>query len=230
MYVGNPTKGIYMKKYQNVLKKCALFSHIEQESLYGMLSCLGAEIITAVKNQPVFLEGDTAKYVAVVLSGAVMVVKEDYYGNRSVIGNVAPGELFGETFSCAALDAMPVSVIASADSEIMLLDCKRVLSSCSNACAFHNQIIHNLLRVVALKNMQLNRKLEITSKRTTREKLMAFLMEQAKIHGSRRFTIPYDRQELADYLGVERSAMSAEISKLCREGSITCKKSYFELL
>ena len=219
-----------MKKYMHVLKKCALFAGIEEENLYGMLQCLGAEIKSVDKNQPVFLEGDAAQYVGIVLSGAVMVVKEDYYGNRSVMGNVGIGELFCETFSCAELKEIPVSVIASSESEIMLLDCRRVVTSCGNACLFHSQIIHNLLRVMAMKNLQLNRKIEITSKRTTREKVMAFLLEQAKVHDSNRFTIPYDRQELADYLGVERSAMSAEIGKLCKEGRIACRRSEFELL
>lgn len=219
-----------MKKYLSVLKKCALFAGIEEENLYGMLQCLGAEVKNVSKNQPVFLEGDAAQYVGIVLSGTVMVVKEDYYGNRSVMGNVAPAELFCETFSCAELSEIPVSVIASSDSEIMLLDCRRVVTSCGNACAFHSQIIHNLLRIMAMKNLQLNRKIEITSKRSTRDKVMAFLADQAKAHGSNRFLIPYDRQELADYLGVERSALSAEIGKLCRDGKIFCRKSAFELL
>ncbi|MBR2950104.1 MAG: Crp/Fnr family transcriptional regulator [Lachnospiraceae bacterium] len=219
-----------MEKYLDVLEKCDLFDGIAREHIQGMLFCLQAKVLTAVKNQTVFAEGDIARYVGIVLSGAVMMVKEDYYGNRSVMGTLQPGELFGETFSCAALACLPVSVVASADSQIMLFDCRRVLNSCSNACEFHKQVIYNLLRVLAGKNLMLNRKIEIISRKTTREKLMAFLMDQAKINQSGRFTIPYDRQELADYLGVERSAMSAEIGKLCKEGVISCRKSCFELL
>ena len=219
-----------MEKYLDVLKNCELFSGIAEEHVTAMFHCLQAEVRSVVKNQIIFAEGDSAGYVGIVLDGAVMVVKEDYYGNRSVMGTLHPGEMFGETFSCAMPAVFPVSVIASADSRIMLFDCQRVLNSCSNACAFHKQIIFNLVRVLAGKNLQLNRKIEIISRKTTKEKLMAFLMDQAKLHQSGAFTIPYDRQQLADYLGVERSAMSAEIGKLCREGVISCKKSYFELL
>jgi CRP-like cAMP-binding protein len=173
------------------------------------------------------MEGDPAKYVGVVLSGTVQVVREDYYGNRSVMTVLQPGDLFAEVFSCAGLEAMPVSVIAVKDSSVLLLDCKGVLASSSNSCRFHSILLRNLLQEMAQKNLLLSQKIRCMSQKTTKEKLMAYLMDQAKQQGSSEFTINLDRQALADYLGVERSAMSAEISKLRRSGQLDTKGSWF---
>ena len=219
-----------MEQYAEALKKCELFRQIDAMKLLVMLKCLGAQVRTVDKNQIIFQEGDQAKYVGIVLSGSVQVVRDDYYGNRSIVANIEPAQLFAESFSCANVEHLPISVVASSDSEIMLIDCKRILTICSNTCEFHHQLVTNLLRVVSAKNLMLNQKIEFTSKRTTREKLMAYLMFQAKKNGSSSFTIPYDRQELADYLGVERSAMSAELGKLRRGGALEFKKNAFRLI
>ena len=218
-----------MKKYFPILKECPLFHGIEEESLGAMLSCLGAKVTTADKNQPVFREGDPSTFVGVVLSGSVQILREDYYGKRSIVAGIAPTELFGESFACAGVDTLPVSVVAAEKCEIMLLDCRRIMVTCHSSCSFHNRMIFNLLGVVARKNLVFHQKIEITSKRTTREKLIAYLLSEAKKNQSSQFTIPYDRQALADYLEVERSAMSAEISKLRKEGIFQCEKSHFVL-
>lgn len=219
-----------MNEFFPVLEKCPLFDGIAPKDLSAMLSCLGARISAYSKNQVVFREGDPAQYVGIVLSGAAQIVREDYYGNRSIVARIGPAELFGESFACAGVAALPISVTAAEDSRIMLIDCRRLTVSCTSACSFHSRMIFNLLRVVATKNLVFNQKIEITSHRTTREKLMAYLLAQAKQHGSSSFTIPYDRQALADYLGVDRSAMAVEISKLRKDGVIACEKSHFELL
>jgi len=219
-----------MNEYFPVLSKCSLFDGIDSKDLSAVLACLGARISDYHKNQIIFQEGDPAKYVGIVLSGAAQIIQEDYYGNRSILTRVEPSELFGESFACAGISALPVSVTASESCQVMLIDCRRITVSCSSACSFHNKMIFNLLRVVATKNLLFHQKLQITSHRTTREKLMAYLLAQAKQADSRSFTIPYDRQALADYLGVDRSAMAAEISKLRRDGVISCEKSRFELL
>jgi len=219
-----------MNEYFPVLSKCSLFDGIDSKDLSAVLACLGAKISDYHKNQIIFQEGDPAKYVGIVLSGAAQIIQEDYYGNRSILTRVEPSELFGESFACAGISALPVSVTASESCQVMLIDCRRITVSCSSACSFHNKMIFNLLRVVATKNLLFHQKLQITSHRTTREKLMAYLLAQAKQAASSSFTIPYDRQALADYLGVDRSAMAAEISKLRRDGVIACEKSRFELL
>ena len=179
---------------------------------------------------PVFLEGDDAGFIGLVLEGAVQIVRDDYDGTRSVIGLAGQGEMFGQSYACSNMASMPVSGYALHPSKIMFFSCGRMLTVCTNACRFHNQIVKNLLQVVAAKNLAFHKKLEITAQRTTREKLMAYLLRQAKEAGSPRFTIPFDRQALADYLGVERSAMSAELSAMQKEGILKTQRSRFELL
>ena len=219
-----------MEDYFDILSQCPLFAGISRQELGQMLSCLGGKITGIAKGNPVFLEGDRAEFVGVVLSGTVQILRSDYYGNRSVLTVVSPGGLFGEAFACAGVETLPVSAIALQNCTVLLLDCKRVLTGCSNACPFHSHLVRNLLQGIAQKNLMLTQKIRCMSQKTTREKLMEFLLEQAKQQGSAEFAIPYDRQALADYLGVERSAMSAEISKLKKAGRIDCSGSRFRVL
>lgn len=219
-----------MKKYFSVLKSCPMFDGIMEEELGAMLACLGARIISLKKGEVIFQEGDEATVVGIVLSGSVRMVREDYYGNRSILTTMRPAELFGETYSLAGISSLPVSILAAEDSECMLIDCRRITFSCANACAFHSRVVFNLLSLVANKNLTYDQKIEVVSKRTTRDKLMTYLMNQAKLNHSSSFVIPYDRQELADYLEVDRSGLSAEISKLRKEGIIECEKSKFTIL
>ena len=219
-----------MKEFFPILARCPLLEGIDQEDWGGLLACLGAGVHGISRNQPVISEGDPARYVGIVLEGRLQVELVDYLGNRSILSEVHPGELFGESFACAGAAEMPVTVVAATDAKVMLIDCQRITTSCSNACGFHSRLIGNLLKIVARKNIQLNQKIQITAKRTTREKLMAYLLGQAKLQGSDSFTIPFDRQALADYLQVERSAMSALISQLRKEGILESKKNHFRLL
>jgi CRP-like cAMP-binding protein len=143
---------------------------------------------------------------------------------------VGPSEVFAEAFACAEVSSIPVTVTAWELSEIMLIDCSHILHVCENGCAFHQQLIYNLMKDLAKKTILFHQRIEITSKRTTREKLLTYLTLQAKNTGKNHFEIPFDRQGLADYLEVERSGLSAEIGKMTREGLIYSKKNYFELL
>ncbi len=219
-----------MKKYLNILKKCPLFIGIEDEDLLRMLSCLGATVETYDKKYTVMAEGNSAKFIGIVLSGSVQIMQVDYYGNRSILGNVGPSEMFAEAFACAETKTIPVSVIATELSDIMLIDCAHILHTCKNGCGFHHQLIFNLMKDLATKSIMFHQRIEITSKRTTREKLLAYLSAEAKRAGKNNFYIPFDRQELADYLEVERSGLSAEISKLRAEGILESQKNHFRLL
>jgi CRP-like cAMP-binding protein len=216
-----------MEKFFETLSHCPLFHGVKPSDLHSMITCLDGRTVTIPKGSPVFTEGAPARFVGVVLSGTVQVVREDYYGNRSVLTILQAGELFAEAFSFAGLETMPVSVIAIKDSNVLLLDCKRVLTSSAHSCHFHNLLLKNLLQEMAQKNLALSQKIRYMSQKTTKEKIMAYLLDQAKQQGSSEFTIPFDRQALADYLGVERSAMSAEISKLRNAGQIDTKGAWF---
>lgn len=219
-----------MEKYFDILDTCPLFAQVGRENYGKMLRCFGARCVSIKKGNPIFHEGGPVRFVGIVLTGAVQTVQEDYLGNRSILSMAGPGQLFAEGFACAGVDALPVSIVAAADSQIMLIDCSHIMTMCHHVCSFHNQMIRNMLSSVAKSNLQLNQKIEILSKRTTREKVMAYLFSEASIQGSNSFTIPYDRQELADFLGVERSAMSAVISKLRDDGYIRVNRRHFELI
>ncbi|MBQ6851843.1 MAG: Crp/Fnr family transcriptional regulator [Oscillospiraceae bacterium] len=219
-----------MKEFYGVLEQCPLFDGIRMEELTGLLGCLGGRKLTASKDQTVFQEGEPATYIGIVLRGGVQMVRQDYYGNRSIVAYIGVGGLFGESYACAGMEALPVSIVAAEDSVILLIDARRITVCCSNACAFHTRIIYNMLRLVASMNLIFDQKIQITSKRTTREKLMTYLMNQVKLQNSTSFTIPYDRQELADYLEVDRSGLSVQISKLRSEGVLECHKNRFTVL
>lgn len=219
-----------MDEYYDLLSASPLFQGIGADELESMLHCLGARILDVPRGEPVFLEGDSAGFIGIVLQGGIQVVQEDFFGNRSVIHHSQAGDIFAEAFSFTGLDTMPVSGYAVKNSRVMMLSCKKMMTVCSSACSFHNRLVKNLLQLVSRKNMMLNEKIRYMSKKTTREKLLAYLADQAKQSGSREFTIPFDRQALADYLGVERSAMSAEISKLRNDGVLEATGSRFRIL
>lgn len=222
--------GEKMKKSYAILKKCPLFNGIEERDLDAVLGCLGAEEKTYKKGDVILAEGDPAKYLGIVLSGKVQIIRIDYYGNRSILTSVEPPQIFGESFACAGLSEMPVNVIAGEDAGVLLIDARKITESFDSACIFHRRVIFNLLNIVAGKNLVFHQKIEITSKRSTREKLMTYLLFEAKKNGSSTFAVPYDRQELADYLEVDRSGLSAEIGKLRRESVLECRKNKFTLL
>jgi CRP-like cAMP-binding protein len=158
------------------------------------------------------------------------MIKHDYYGNRSIVAEIGPSEMFCDEFACADVSSVPVSFISNEPSEIMLIECQRVLRSCGSSCNHHHRMIFNLMKNLADKNIRFHERIEITSKRTTREKLMAYLIAEAQRIKSTKFEIPFDRQELADYLEVDRSGLSSEIGKLVKEGIIAANKRQFELL
>lgn len=219
-----------MEKYLSVLKECPLFEGIEDDLLLKLLSCLGARVARFDKKYTVMAEGSSAVYVGIVLSGSVQVEQVDFYGNRNILSTMGISQVFAEAFACAEVPSLPVTVVACEPCEVMLLDSRRILYPCSNACGFHQQLIFNLMRDLALKTLLFHQRIEVTSRRSTREKLLAYLALQAKAQGSSVFEIPYDRQALADYLGVDRSGLSSEIGKLQREGILRSVKNRFELL
>ena len=222
--------GVFMEKYIEVLKNVELFGGIDSSDLNSLLFCLSAKAQIYEKGQLVFASGDEIHSFGIVLSGQVQVYSDDYYGNRSILSRVNQGGLFGESFACAETKSLPVSVFATTESELLFIDCRKLESPCTNACGFHSRLIHNMMTTIAKKNVVLTQKIEITSKRTTREKLLSYLSAEAQKAKSSSFLIPFDRQALSDYLSVDRSAMSSELCKLRDEGIVRFNKNQFELL
>ncbi|QHI73371.1 Crp/Fnr family transcriptional regulator [Aminipila terrae] len=219
-----------MKKYLYILKNNPLFARIDENDLESMLVCLSATVKDYSKNEIILMAGDKISKVGIVVEGSVQIVKEDILGNRNIIAQIDTGQIFAEAFSCAVTEKLPVSVIASANCTVMFIDYKRIIYTCNNSCIFHHKLLENMLGILARKNILLNNKIEHISKRTTREKALSFLFSQAQQQEKRAFRIPFNRQELADYLCVDRSALSNELSKLREEGIIEFNRNEFQLL
>lgn len=219
-----------MQNFFPVLRQCQLFSGIAENDLLVMLRCLNVTVQQYRKGQTLIAEGGKAgkvRHCAVRRCSAVahrLFRQQEHYGKRCAVSDLR-GILV-----CAEADAIPIQVVASEPCKIMLIDGSRILHACGNGCDFHHQVIFNLLKMTARKNLVFHQKLEITSRRSTREKLLTYLNQQAKQHRSRTFTIPFDRQELADFLEVDRSGLSAEISKLRKEGVLESERRTFRLL
>jgi CRP-like cAMP-binding protein len=218
-----------MKEYLPVLKKSPLFAGIEEGSIETILPCLSAVVKKYEKNQFIFEAEENVTSVGLILTGSVLVIKEDFWGNRDILSQLGPAELFAEAFSCAQVERLPVSVVSADKTDVMLVNYKKIVTTCSTACSFHTMLIQNMMKILAKKSVILMQKLEQMAKRTTREKLLAYLSAEAQKNGRSMFEIPFNRQELADYLSVDRSAMSSELGKMRDEGILTFDKNHFQL-
>ena len=218
-----------MKEFFPVIRSAPLFSGISEEELTAMLSCLRAEKRDFPKEAFVLRAGDTADSIGLVLSGAVLVIQEDIWGNRNILSKAGLGQTFAAAYACAIGSRLNVSVIAETPVTVMFLNVKRILNVCPSACSHHNRIIRNLLGELAEKNLRFNEKLTHMGQRTTRSKIMSYLSAEAQRLGTYEFDIPFSRQQLADYLGVERSGLSLELGKMRGEGLLDFRKSHFVL-
>lgn len=221
--------GFFMKKFLELLGGVPLFEGIETEDLARMLECLGAIVRAFKRDDYVWFAGDGISNVGVVLNGRVCVLKEDIHGNRRILATVGPGNVFGETLAFSQAKESPVTVQACSDAAVLFVDFRRICTICPNACVFHSRLIRNMLRLIAEKNRVLNEKLDILGMRTTREKIGAYLTNQAQAQGKTTVTVPYDRGALADYLCVNRSALSRELGKMREEGLIDFHRNVFTL-
>lgn len=212
-----------------LLCRSPLFAGIGPEELPALLSCLGAGKRCYRKHELILRSGETTSSICFVLEGAVHIVKEDFWGTRSLIAKAGQGDFFGETYACCPQTPLGVAAEAAEDCALLFLNAGRILTSCSSACPFHQRLIRNLLAALAQKNLMLTKKMEHLSKRSIREKLLSYLSDVSIQAESPEFTIPFNRQQLADYLYVDRSALSAELSKLKKEGLLDYRKNWFWL-
>ena len=211
-------------------KRSPLFDGIGTDNLSALFSCLGARRVRLAKGEPLMRTGEKADRFGVVLSGSLAVSTYDASGKRTLIKLIRAPEAVAAAQALSGADAMSVDVEANEDCEVLFLKSARIVTPCENACAFHARLVRNIMRMLAVKTLELNRKIDILSRRATSDRLMAYLYAVAKENDSREFDIPFDRQGLADYLCVERSALSDEISRLSKAGIISSRKSHFALL
>lgn len=219
-----------MKQFLPILKQTKLFSGVNDEEISSMLSCLKASLRVYKKGEFVLRQGERLSDILVLAEGNLHIQSDDYWGNRSILGEVCAGEMFGEAYAAPESGALLNDVAAVTDSVVISFDVKRVLTTCSSCCRFHTIVVQNLFFAISEKNRKLVQKLGLLSKRSTREKLISYLSEQAKMQNSSSFSIPFNRQQLADFLSVDRSAMSNELCKMRDEGMLRFEKNRFVLL
>ena len=209
------------------LKHSPLFRGITEDELTAMLDCLSGSIRHYKKDASIFRWGDRISQIGLILKGNVHIVRESYWGKESLLARLGPGDLFGETYACVPQATFDGTALAAADTEILFLDLKRVLTTCSSACRFHTKLIQNLLGVLAEKNLHFSRKIDCLTPHTIRAKLLEYFSQQMRLQSSKKFTIPFNRQQLADYLSVDRSSMTVELYKMKDEGLIDFDKNNF---
>lgn len=207
-----------------------LFAGIDAADFEGMLGCIGYHVKTYQKGEIIALEEENINHVGVVMEGSVDMLKEDIWGNRTMLVRTYPQDIFGETFACGEDSLSVVTFAAAENCRVLFLSFCRVMHTCTHACQFHQTLIENMVRLIARKNRELMRKVEVVSKKTLREKILAYLSIQSQSQGSRRFELPLGRVEWAEYLNADRSALTRELAKMKDEGIIDYHKNSFEIL
>jgi len=219
-----------MDKYISILRKTRLFSGVGEQELTSMLGCLEARCCKYKKGSYVLRQGEYLDSITVLVEGRLHIQQNDYWGNRSIISVIDVGEMFGEAYAAPDSGAVLNDVVAVEDSIVIYFNVRKILTVCSSACKFHAAVVQNLFFAISEKNRKLMGKLGHMSRRTTREKLISYLSEEAKRQNSSSFSISFNRQQLADFLSVDRSAMSNELCKMRDEGLLTFEKNRFSLL
>lgn len=218
-----------MDEYLPVLKKSSLFAGVQADEISAMLKCLSARLKHFKKEEFIIRSGDYVRSVGMVVSGTALIIQEDFWGKRTIISEVMPGSLFAETYACLSSMPIEMSVVSDSECDVLFLDFNKILTVCTSACTFHTRLIQNFLSSFAIRNLMLTKKMQHMSKKTIREKLLSYLSTESLKSSSSTFDIPFNRQQLADYLSVDRSALSNEMGKLQAEGILAFKKNRFTL-
>ena len=213
----------------SVLRTSGIFSGISEEETEKMLHCLEVRPETFQKDEYILRAGDLVEAFGVVITGKVLIIQEDFWGNRNILAAVGAGHCFAETFACSPGAVLNVSVIAETNVQVLFLNVKRILTTCPSTCSHHNRMIRNLLSELAEKNLRLNEKITHLGQRSRRAKILSYLSAEAQRHGSAEFDIAFSRQQLADYLSVDRSGLSMELSRMQEEGLLEYRKNHFVL-
>ena len=219
-----------MDKWIDIMNTSSLFKGVNKEETEAMIKCLDVKFERVDKGQHILHDGDLVERIGMVIEGEVSIEQEDYWGNRHIMAQAAAGDMFGEAYACSNDKVCNVNVVVIKSGIVAYLDTYRVITVCSESCQFHNKLIRNLMYMLANRCIMMNEKITHMSKRTTRDKLLSYLSSQANRNDSNEFEITFNRQQLADYLSVDRSAMSAELGRMKEEGLIEYKKNHFKLL
>lgn len=217
------------KDYENI-QKSSLFAGISGAELSSILSCLGCQERSYKKGTWILQAGGHITSVGLLLSGSAHIERYDYWGSRHIVNAILPGDLFCESYAASPENIVNVSVRADENCRVLYVEIARTLHMCTSACPFHARLIDNLVSLLARRNLMLNEKLTYVTQHTLRDKILSYLSAESIRQHSSYFDIPFDRQQLADYLNAERSALSNELSKMKSEGIIDYQKNHFRLI
>ena len=216
-------------KRSELLAMTPLFSGSKPEEIDTMLGCLAARERRYGKGARIHRMGDVITTVGLVLEGSVRIESVDVWGNVSVLGVKGTGGMFGEAYAAVPGEPLMVDVVAAEDAAVLFLNLGKVLATCPRACPHHSRTSANMTEIIARQSLSLSRRILHVAPKTIRGKVLAYLSDVAERTGKREFDIPFDRQQLADYLGVDRSALSAELSRMQKAGLIETRRSHFVL-
>lgn len=217
-----------MNQYLPVLTKIDLFRRIESHQMIETLTCLGTEIKTFEKDETIHIEGDHIEYIGIVLEGTISIMQYDYLGNENIILSLESGEIYGETICFSTQTTLPFHVVSKTMTKIMMIEKINIIQP-KQHCFFHTIILDNILTAISNRNVILTQKLEILSKRSIRDKVLTYLFTLSKKQNSKKIEVPLNRKELSDFLSVDRSALSKELSKLQDEGILEINRNEFKL-
>lgn len=211
------------------LQQSILFQDVSIRDIQKLLACLNVHENSYEKGEWILQAGNVINEIGIILEGTAHIERCDYWGSRHIVTSLGPSDVFAESFA-ASHTVSSVSVQADEKSRAVFLNVSRILTMCASACPFHARIIQNLVSALAARNLSLNEKLTYITQHSLKDKILSYLSAEALRHNSAYFDIPFDRQEMADYLNAERSALSGELSKLKKEGIIDYQKNHFHLM
>lgn len=222
-------KGDKMQNNIKILSKSALFHGVAEENLGQLLQCLGARERSYRKGDILLLAGTRPTEIGIIVEGEAQITREDADGERAILSELLRADIFAEAYVAASHSEIPITVVAVTNCRVVWVLFEKVVTQCAGACEFHQGLIENLMRVIAEKNIAMNERMRLFSCKTTRKKILTYLKDYRDYAGTARFRIPFQRNELADYLSVDRSALSRELGKLRDEGLIRFQRNEFEL-
>ncbi len=214
----------------DTLLKCSLFKNISKQELLSLLPCLNATLQSFDEHQLIFNQGNVLNYVYIVIEGEIEIAKTNFAGQKNIISLLNCSQLFGEGVVSTTKRLSPVSATALSKAKLLLIPYERITIGCKNGCSFHFSLIHNMMNLLAEKNYHLNNKMDIILLKSMREKLLSYLTFEAQRTNSKSFTLPFNRNQLADYLNVSRPSMCRELARMKEEGLIDYYQNSFKLL
>ena len=219
-----------MEISNQILVQSGLFAGISRPEIETMMNCLRAREVKVKKGEMIYRDGDFVSEAGLILDGTIHRLQEDYWGNRNIVAVLQAGDVFGEVSACLGTERIEGYIRAETDCRILFINLRKAMHTCHNTCLFHQRLVENLLYLIARKNLNLTAKLQTISKRSIREKVLAYLLEESRKQRSLYVTIPLTRQQMADFLAVDRSALSKELARMKTDRLIEYERNHFRLI